>query len=485
MTTTIKFGTDGWRAIIAEDFTFGNVRACAQAVALHFKDKGLDKGGLVVGYDTRFASEAFAAAAAEVLAGNGIRVLLTDRASPTPVVSFNLRRLSTSGAVIITASHNPSEYNGFKVKESNASSASPEVIADIEARIPGIVEGGNAQSLPINEAVKKGLVEYFNPMPPYLDHIRSLMGEDRLDAIRDAGLGIVIDSMFGAGAGYTRRIVGRGRTGITELNGIRNPAFPGVQPEPIGRNLARLSATIRRRGDQVGLATDGDADRLGVVDEKGEFVTQLQVFSLLTLYLLEARGQRGPIIKTITTSNMIYRLGELFDSPVVETDVGFKYVGPEMIKRDAIIGGEESGGYGFRGHIPERDGILAGLYFLDMMVRMDKTPSQLVSYLYDKVGRHYYHRLDLHFPAAERNAIVKRVSETGPGSILNVAVSKKDSYYDDDKRLSGARFSLEDGSWLLIRFSGTEPVLRVYAEAETPQTVDQLLAQGRSLAGLA
>ncbi|MSQ14757.1 MAG: phosphoglucomutase/phosphomannomutase family protein [Dehalococcoidia bacterium] len=485
MTAAIKFGTDGWRAVIAEDYTFDNVRACSQAVAYYLKDSGLDKEGMVVGYDTRFASESFAAAAAEVLAGNGIHVYLSDRACPTPVVSFNLKRLSTSGAIIITASHNPGQWNGFKVKEASASSASPEVIADIEARIPNIQMGTRKlESMSIEEAHKNGLVEYFNPSPPYLDHIEALIGKDRLEGIKNAGINIVVDSMYGAGAGYTRRLLSRGKTRVTEIHGVRNPAFPGIQPEPIGRNLAELCDTIKRKKAQVGLATDGDADRLGVMDENGEFVTQLQVFSLLALYLLEVRGERGPIIKTITTSNMIYRLGELFDSTVVETDVGFKYVGPEMMKRDALIGGEESGGYGFRGHIPERDGILAGLYFLDLMVKTGKTPAQLVEYLYSKVGPHYYDRIDLHFPPGERDSIVERVSAAQPAELNGTGVARKDSYYDDEKKVSGVRFSLENGAWLLIRFSGTEPVLRVYAEAGSLNDVKELLAAGKELAGV-
>ena len=485
MTTTIKFGTDGWRAIIAEDYTFDNVRACAQAVAYYLKNSGLDKGGMVVGYDTRFASESFAAAAAEVLAGNGIHVYLSNKACPTPVVSFNLKRLSTSGAVIITASHNPGQWNGFKVKEASASSASPEVIADIEARIPHILDGSERlESIPLEDATAQGLIEYFDPMPSYLDHIEALIGKDRLDAIKNANIGVVVDSMYGAGAGYTKRLLAGGTTVVTEIHGEYNPGFPGVQPEPIARNLIELRETIRERKAEVGLATDGDADRLGVVDENGEFVTQLQVFSLLALYLLEVRGERGPIIKTITTSNMMYRLGELFESPVVETDVGFKYVGPEMINRNALIGGEESGGYGFRGHIPERDGILAGLYFLDLMVQTGKTPAQLVEYLYGKVGPHYYHRIDLHFPARERGAIVERVSAAEPETLNEIIVAKKDSYYDDDKKVSGVRFSLDNGAWLLIRFSGTEPVLRVYAEAGSPQAVEQLLAKGKELTGV-
>ncbi|MBM2827178.1 MAG: phosphomannomutase, partial [Dehalococcoidia bacterium] len=415
---------------------------------------------------------------------NGIQVHLTSKACPTPVVSYNVRHLSASGAVIITASHNPGQYNGFKIKESNAASASPEVVADIEVRIAAVLEKGSVNSLPLAEAVERGVVRMFDPDPPYLTNLAGLLGPDRLDRLRQASLHVAVDSMYGAGSGYLRRLLRGGRLKTTELNGQRNPAFPGIQPEPIQRNLTKLSKRMARGDVAVGLATDGDADRLGVVDENGVFITQLQVYAILAMYLLEARGQRGAIIKTITTSDMMYRLGEIFDCPVVETDVGFKYVGPEMIERDALIGGEESGGYGFRGHIPERDGILAGLYFLDFMVQTGKTASQLVEYLYSKVGPHYYDRWDLLFPQGQRDAIIQRVLEGQPQPVDGAAVEHKDRYHGDDGSVTGVRFRMGRGKWLLIRFSGTEPVLRVYAEAPSLELVEALLSQGRKLTGL-
>jgi len=384
MPSIIKFGTDGWRGVIGEDFTFDNVRACAQGVANYLQDRGIAKQGLLIGYDTRFASEDFAAAVAEVIAANGIKAYLNPKAAPTPVISYAIVAKKAAGAVIITASHNPAIWNGFKYKPEYAGSASPEVTAELEKRIHQIVSSGKIKRLPLSDGLKQGLIEYHDPAPKYLSHIAKMVD---LEHIRKAGLKIAADSMYGSGAGYFRRLLTGGSTKIIELNYKRNPLFPGIQPEPIASHLAKLSRKVQTSEADVGLATDGDSDRIGVLDENGVFVTQLQVFALLTLYLLEIRGERGALIKSITTTDMIYKLGELFSVPVFETAVGFKYLGPKMMAENALIGGEESGGFGYRGHIPERDGILSGLYILDFMVRTGKKPSELIKYLYSKIGR--------------------------------------------------------------------------------------------------
>jgi len=360
--STIRFGTDGWRAIIAEDFTFANVRACAQATARYVKEAGLAERGMVVGYDTRFASEDFATAVAEVLAANGVPVYLCDRPAPTPVIGYAILKRQAAGSVVITASHNSREYSGFKVRTEYAGSAPPEVLGRIEALLP---RSGKPPRLPLAEAKARGLVQIFDPTPEYLSQVAGLVD---LEGLRAAGLRVVVDSMHGAGAGYLRRLLAGGRTRVREVRSARNPLFPGMHnPEPIPRNLSPLRRAIRRHGEQVGLATDGDADRLGVVDGAGRFVNQLQTFALLVYYLLEVRGLRGPIVKSVTTTGMARRLGELYGVPVHETGVGFKYLGPKMRETDALIAGEESGGYAFRGHLPERDGVLSGLYFLDLM----------------------------------------------------------------------------------------------------------------------
>jgi phosphomannomutase len=325
------------------------------------------------------------------------------------------------------------------------------------------------------KALEQGLIEYLDLDPIYLDQVAKLVD---LNGLRQASLKVVVDSMYGAGAGYLKTILKGGVIELIEIHSERNPLFPGItQPEPIAVNLGQLSATVKEQGANVGLATDGDADRMGIVDERGTFLTPLHVFALLCLYLLEIRGERGPIVKTITTTNMLYRLGEIFNVPVYETPVGFKHVAPIMLAENALIGGEESGGFGFRGHVPERDGILANLYFLDLMIKTGKTPSELVDYLYSRVGPHYYQRIDAKFAEDERQTIIERLRQNPPQSIEGIKVVKVDT-------ADGFRFILADNTWLLIRFSGTEPVLRVYAESDSPARVERLLEFGKELAGV-
>jgi len=471
----IKFGTDGWRGIIAADFTFDNVRACAQGVAAYLKQVGLAGHGLVVGYDTRFASEDFAAATAEVIAANGIKVYLASQAVPTPVASFGVLDKQAGGAVVITASHNAAEWNGFKFKTARGNSAPPDVTVAIENKIALAQGGGEIPRLPLVAAVDKGLVVYVDFTVPYFEQLKRLVD---LAGLRQSALRVVVDPMYGTGAGYFKELLAGGTVELVEINAERNPLFPGIErPEPIAVNLSRLADTVKRQGASVGMATDGDADRIGIIDENGNFLTQLQVFALLCLYLLEVRGERGAIIKTITTSSMINRLGEMFNVPVYETAVGFKYVAPLMMSEGALIGGEESGGYGFRGHVPERDGVLAGLCFLDLMVKTGRTPAELLDYLYSKVGPHYYKRVDVAFLESERAAINDRLSRQSPGVIGGVKVAQIDS-------CDGFRFTLADNSWLLVRFSGTEPLLRIYAETDDTVRLEQLLAFGREMAGV-
>jgi len=470
----IKFGTDGWRGIIAEDFTFDNVRVCAQAVADYLKQSRLASQGLIIGYDTRFASEDFASAAAEVVAGNGIKVYLCPKATPTPVISFGVLPQKAGGAIVITGSHNPAIWNGFKFKTKDGAGAPSEVTAEIEKNISHTLTTGKIEQMPLAKALEQGLVEYLDLVPIYFQQVAKLID---LDELRQAKLKVVVDPMYGAGAGYLTTLLSGGAIEVVEINGERNPIFPGIQPEPIAANLAKLSATVREQGANVGLATDGDADRLGVIDEKGIFLTTLQVFALLCLYLLEVRGERGLIVKTITTTSMLYRLGEIFDVPVHETPVGFKYIAPLMLTENVLIGGEESGGFGFRGHMPERDGILSALYFLDLMVKTGKNPSQLIDYLYSKVGPHHFSRVDIKFPEPERQAVIERINNNRPDYIDGVKVVKFDS-------TDGFRFTLADTTWLLIRFSGTEPLLRIYAESSTPARANRLLELGKELAGV-
>lgn len=468
----ISFGTDGWRARIAADYTYDNVRRCAQGFASYLLDQGKKGEKVVVGYDRRFASEYFAATAAEVLAANGFGVRLTDGPTPTPVISYSVVAQQAVAAINITASHNPPTDNGFKVRDDKGGAIAPEGLVQIEERIPGIEA---VKHLPLQEALDAKKVEYFDPVPAYVEQLGGLID---VAPIKDAGLTVLVDPMWGSGAGWFPRLLQGDKTQVIEIHAERNPLFPEMtRPEPIPPNIDVALSRIEELGAQVAIINDGDADRVGVGDEKGNFINQLQVYALLAMYLLEVRGERGPIVKTISTTSMLNKLGKIYNVPVYETGVGFKYVAPTMIETEAMIGGEESGGYAFRGHVPERDGILAGLYILDLMVRMDKTPSQLIEHLYSQVGPHYYDRIDRRFPSDRRDQTRERIEKADPSTIGGLAVTGLDT-------TDGFKFQLADGGWLLIRFSGTEPVIRVYCETTEEDRVQPILEDGLRIAGL-
>jgi len=478
MAAKIKFGTDGWRGVIAEDFTFDNVRLCAQAVANYLKKADSAEGGVVIGYDTRFASEDFAKAAAEVLAENGIKVLLCPKPAPTPVISYAVVETKAAGGIMITASHNPYLYNGFKCKNKYGTSTFREDYDKIEKEAARI-SLKNSKQLPIAEAVEEGLVDYYDPVPAYIKHIETENLAD-LQFLKQSQLKVIVDPMCGTGAGYISSLLQGGKIQVTEINNEHNPLFSGIQPEPIAKNLVKLAELVKEQKADVGIANDGDADRIGIIDEKGEFLTPQQVFALLTLYFLEVRGERGPIVKTVSSTDMLYRLAELFKVPVHEVHevrVGFPYVAQKMLEKKALIGGEESGGFAYIRHLPERDGILAGLYFLDFMVKTGKTPSQLVDYLYSKVGPHYYDRFDFSFPIEKHREISDRVRRLSLKSIAGSNVVRTNT-------TDGARFVLADNSWLLIRVSGTEPLVRLYAESGSKENVRKILGSGKELLGL-
>ena len=462
MATDIRFGTDGWRAIIAQDFTFANVARCAQGMADYLKYRGTADQGLVVGYDTRFLSRNFAETVASVGAGNGIKVFLSKKAAPTPVISFNVLHLRAAGAAIITASHNPGMWNGFKFKPEYAGSAKQEIIDQLEAAIKA---GAEPRIVTLERARDEGLVIDIDPDPPYLERIGALVD---LQAIREAGFAVLVDAMFGAGGGYLPGLLSGGATKVDEIHGQPNPAFPGMeQPEPIAHNLITLMERVKSEKASVGLAMDGDADRLGAVDENGRFITTLNVFSLLALYLLEVKGLRGPLVKGVTSSMMLNKLGRKFGVDVHEIPVGFKHIGPKMAQVDALMAGEESGGFAFRGHIPERDGILSGLYLLEYMAQTGKSPSQLVDHLFDQVGPHFYNRRDLSFEPNDRERINGRLRSSELKEMAGMPVRGSDD-------IDGRRLTFDD-AWLAVRFSGTEPLLRIYAEAVRPEKVTALL----------
>jgi phosphomannomutase len=471
MPPEIKFGTDGWRGIIADDFTYENVRRVAQAIADHLNARAPGSTA-VIGYDCRFGSEAFAADVGRVFAGNGIHSLLFDRPSPTQVASWTVIDRKAAGAVAITASHNPYLFNGVKFKPETGSSAPREVVRDFESRVAAI------QPDAVKRAPPEGMVESYDPMPAYFAQIGRMVD---LDALRGAGLRILHECMYGAGYGYITGLLDGGSTRVTELHAERNPFFGGVNPEPIPANLGAALQTMKAGGYDVCIATDGDADRVGIIDETGRFINTLQVYALLMLYLFEVRGWRGPVVKTVNMTSMAEKLAEQFGVEVHEVAVGFPNVAPKMMATGAVLGGEESGGYGIKGHIPERDGILAGLFFADMIVRWQKPLSEILADLERRVGPHAYLRRDIHLPRDtydhDREVILKTLRERQP---REVAGQKVERVRDDD----GFKFVLADGSWVLVRTSGTEPLIRVYSEAATEADVEAGIAAMVDLLGL-
>lgn len=471
----IQFGTDGWRARIGDGYTYANVRRVASAAARYYAAHadGAAKG-VVIGHDRRFEAREFAKAVAEVVAGHGVPVWLTADATPTPVISFSVGAQEAAGAINLTASHNPAHDLGFKVRDADGAALSPDALALLEAQIPA--PGVAVQRVPFAEAVADGRIRVFDPAPRYRTYAAARVD---LRRIADAGLRVAYDPMWGAGIDWVRWLLGPGaRTELMTIHGTPNPLFPEMgRPEPIPPNTDALARLVRATGADIGIANDGDADRIGVMDEHGGFVNQLQVFGLLAWWLLEIKGERGAIVRTFSTTSMLDVLGKKYGVPVYETGVGFKYVGPKMLATDAMIGGEESGGFAFRG-LPERDGLVVALALLELMIETGKTPSQLVAALFDAVGATwYYDRVDVAFDGALRDAVQGRLAVATPASLAGIDVTRID-------RQDGHKFWFPDAGWLLIRFSGTEHLMRVYVETTHADRVTALLDAGLAMAGL-
>jgi phosphomannomutase len=472
MADQIKFGTDGWRGIVADDFTFANVRRVAQGAAEYMRSLSSDPLA-VVGYDCRFASEDFARTVADVLAANGVRTLIFDRPSPTQVASWTVIDRKATGAAVVTASHNPYLFNGIKFKSETGSAASSDVIAQLEPRINAL------ETVPVPDRSKSaGLVSTYDPRAPYYAQIARMVD---LDAIRSAGLRIVHECMFGSGYGYIKELLDGGRTSVVELHSERNPLFGGVNPEPIPPNINSTIASMRSGGQDLCICTDGDADRVGIIDETGRFINQLQVFALLMLYLFDVRHMVGPVVKTVNMTSMAEKLGAEFGATVYEVPVGFKNVAPKMMETDAVLGGEESGGFAVKGHIPERDGILVGLLFADMMVKLGQPLSRILAGLEKRVGPHAYARHDIHLNREtydqDRKRILNTLETHEPSEVAGVKVERIRS---DD----GFKFYLADGSWVLLRASGTEALVRIYSEAADQGAVEARLAALEDIVGL-
>ena len=471
--STITFGTDGWRGRIAADYTFDNVQRCAQGFASYLQRQGFDHEAVVIGHDKRFEAEAFAAAATEVMAANGFKVWLTDGPTPTPTISYAVVDKRAVAGINITASHNPPHDCGFKVRDSGGGAIAPDQLKRIEALIPP--DRSNVNDLDLDDAMSDGLVTKFDAGPAYEAQLARLIDTTPL---KEAGFDVLVDCMWGNGAGWFPKLLGGGKTRVHEVHNERNPIFPHMsRPEPIPPNVDHGLSFVQKVNADVAIINDGDADRVGFGDEFGNFIDQLRVYGLIGYYFLEVRGLRGPIVKTISTTKMLNKLAKIYGVPVHETGVGFKYIAPKMVEVDALMGGEESGGYAFRGHVPERDGILAGLYLLDLMVQTGRKPSELLELLFEKVGAHYYKRIDSSFDQERRAEILANVSSARPESIGGLKVT-------EIVTIDGHQFIMEDGGWLLVRFSGTEPIIRVYCETIHGDQVDDILDDGMRIAGL-
>jgi phosphomannomutase len=479
--TTIVFGTDGWRARVADDFTFVNVRRCADGVARYVVERGEQAKGVVVAFDRRFASEHFAAAAAEVLLAHDIPVFLAATAVPTQMSSYEVVQRGAAAGIVITASHNPWTDNGFKVKSPTGAAAGPEILGVLEAAIAS--NGGVAiERRPLADAEAAGLVERFDPFDGYEQYLRRTID---LDALKAADVSILVEPLYGAGSGWIPRLLRDGRIRVTEIHSERNPYFGGVNPEPIRPNVDEALAIIAGGGYDLGLFLDGDADRAGAADERGQFIHQLQVTGLLMYHLAEHRGLREPVVVSVNNTSMAARLGERYGIPIHETPVGFKFIGPKMIETGAMMGAEESGGYGFGMHLPERDGIYADLMLLELFLRekaAGRWPvSSAIAHFHEIAGASFYRRVDVHVERGEYDGVKRRLlvelRDQAPASLAGHPVARAVPLSTND----GVKFFLDDGSWLLVRTSGTEPLVRVYTEATSGDLRDALLDAGERL----
>src|SRR5215813_14941765 len=463
MKSPIKFGTDGWRAIIADTFTFENVRAAAQATAEYFKTVGGCDRAVFVGFDVRFQSKAFAQAAAEVIAGNGFRVVMLDRPYPTPYVSFEVRRRKFVGGIMITASHNPPAFNGFKVKAHFGGSATPGITAKIEQALSvGAVYGRPAGHRPPLQ------LETVGPEKFYFEHVKSLLDWDR---IAKSKLKIVVDSLHGCGGHILEELLRDTSCTVRTIRGYPDPLFGGIHPEPMMPQLEPLGEAVRKSRSHVGLATDGDADRLGIVDENGEYVNTLQTLSLLLLHVYRTKGWRGSVARTYSQSLLIPRIAQKFGLELYECPIGFKNIGELMLEKEILIGGEESGGIGLSRHLPERDGIFINLLFLDLLAASGKSCTELIHDMWREFGEFHYDRRDLHVPIEAGNQVVATWQKGPPATFAGRRVREVG-------KLDGSKVFLENDSWILFRQSGTEPLLRVYCEAPSRAAVAEIMGAG-------
>lgn len=466
--TPIRFGTDGWRAIIAEGFTFANVERLAQAYADYLiqQSKPPHSSLVIIGFDRRFLSEKFAQRAANVLAGNDLRVALFEQAVPTPLVSWAVKQSGAAGGVVITASHNPPEFNGFKIKAVWGGSAPSETTSEVEALVDANpTRRGSIATSDERELVQTSIDTYRAQIAAYVD----------LDRIRRSRLKTVIDPMHGSGGRWVESFLQGGDLQVETIRADRDPLFGGVNPEPIDRNLATLKARVKETKASLGLATDGDADRLGAVNELGETMTMHEVVPLFLLHLARERKMTGGVVRTFSQSVLTRRIADAHGLTLHDTPIGFKYIADLMLKDDILIGAEESGGIGVKGHIPERDGILNSLLLLEAVVAAGKPPSEMVKEMHREFGEFYFGRRDIHCEVKKGQDLVAKLASAPSSTVAGFQVRGVET-------LDGTKLVFDDESWLLFRQSGTEPVLRVYSEATSGAKMDALLNEGEQLA---
>ncbi len=466
MLTPIKFGTDGWRAIIADGYTYANLERVAQAYAAYLKQQNLSEPLVIIGYDRRFMSAQFAQRAGEIMAGNGLRVALFGEDVPTPLVSWAVRESGAAGGIVITASHNPADFNGFKIKAPWGGSAAPETTLQVEALVDACTpQRQSFDPMAHQPALSDAFISYRAQIENYVDLAR----------LRGAAHKVVIDSMHGTGGTWTESFLHGGALQGETIRAQRDPLFGGVAPEPIDRNLAPLKERVKATGALLGLATDGDADRLGAVNELGATMTMHEVVPLMILHLARTRGWTGGVVRTFSQSVLTDRIAHAHGLKVYETPIGFKYIADLFQSEDILLGAEESGGIGLKNHIPERDGILNSLVLLEAVIMSGRTPSQMVTEMHREFGAFYFGRNDLRCAVQQGKDLTVQLAENPPGRMAGHEVTGVAT-------MDGTKLLFADESWLLFRQSGTEPVLRVYAEATSTEKVSQLLAAGANLA---
>jgi len=471
----IKFGTDGWRAIIAEDFTFANVARVAQAAADYWKSEVRKPKSevfgyelkVIIGFDRRFFSGRFARIAAEIFAGNGFQIVLTPEPTPTPSVSFAVKAQRAVGGVMITASHNPPIFNGFKLKSFYGGSSDPATCQAVE----GFVDHNPVRSLEFDEALRAGQISIQDVRPAHFAALKKLVD---FKLIATSKLRFAHDALFGVGAGCFEQLLAGTTCRVTTLNAEHDVLFGGINPEPIDKNYARSRRFLRQHPHDICLVTDGDADRVGGMNGRGKVLTTHQIICLLLHHLVVNRKGRGRVVKALTTTSMVDKMCAAYGLPLLETGVGFKYICAEMLKGDLLLGAEESGGIGFPGHIPERDGLAAGLMLLELLATERTSVDRILAKLERRFGPHRYGRIDTHFPLEKRGSLMQFLKENPPKKLLHSPLAGM-------KTFDGVKFVAEDSSWLMLRGSGTEPILRIYAEAKSDAEVRKLLELGVKL----